>query len=316
MCSVERVVGERYERLPELRDRFIGEAIGLHSVAERDVLLVEDLLLLLTHRASEQVGGAEAVPGELLGDRHDLFLINDQPVRITEYFRESFLKLWVNRDDLLAAVLSVGVVVVRVDAHGTGSIQGDNCRDVVEACRRHRTQQRPHRTTVELENAEGVPAAQQLVRRFVVEFEILRNDLDAGIRFDCVHTVVDHREVAKAKEVHLQQAKCLAHTHIELGNDRAVLLTLPNRNDVNQRFAAQDDAGGVDSRLALEALKAFGRVDDFGNVCVGVIKIAKLPRLGVARVFGVEDAGQWNVLAHDGWWHCLSDLVTQGIGHS
>ena len=113
--------------------------------------------------------------------------------------------------------------------------------------------------------------AEGAVHRLVVEFEILRNDFDPGVRFDCVHTVVYHREVAKSQEVHLQQAECLANTHIELSDDRAVLLTLPDRNDVNQRLTAQDDASGVHSRLALEALKAFGRVDNFRNVCVGII---------------------------------------------
>ena len=94
--------------------------------------------------------------------------------------------------------------------------------------------------------------------------------------------VVEDREVAQAEEVHLEQAEGLADTHVELRDDRAVLVAAPDRDDVEQRLAAQDDAGGVHARLALEALEALRRVDDLANVGVGLVERAELGRLGVA----------------------------------
>jgi hypothetical protein len=77
-----------------------------------------------------------------------------------------------------------------------------------------------------------------------------------------LEAVVEHGEVAQAEEVHLQQAERLAGTHVELGDDRAVLLAAVDRDDVEQRLAAQDDAGGVHAPLALEPLEPAGGVDD------------------------------------------------------
>ena len=73
---------------PQRLDRRGAVSVGLHAVAERHVLLVENLALLLTHGATQQVGGAQRVSGDPLGDGHDLLLINDQAVRLIEDFRE------------------------------------------------------------------------------------------------------------------------------------------------------------------------------------------------------------------------------------
>src|SRR6185437_90984 len=78
VCAVERVVREREEDVPEGLDRGLRVAVVLHPLGEAGILLVEDLLLLLAHRAAEQVRLAQGVTGELLGDRHDLFLVDDQ----------------------------------------------------------------------------------------------------------------------------------------------------------------------------------------------------------------------------------------------
>ena len=59
MRLVERVVGEGNEDFPELGDRVEAVAVGNHAIAERDKLLLEDLLLLLAHSATKKIGVAE-----------------------------------------------------------------------------------------------------------------------------------------------------------------------------------------------------------------------------------------------------------------
>ena len=69
-----------------------------------------------------------------------------------------------------------------------------------------------------------------------------------------------HGEVAQTEEVHLQQAERLAGTHVQLGDDRAVLLAADNRNDVQQRVTGQDHAGRVHP-LPLQPLQPASGVD-------------------------------------------------------
>ncbi len=90
---VERVAGERQNGVPQGGDRRLREAVVLHALREAVVGLVEDLLLLLTHRATQQVGLAEAVPGNLLRDLHDLLLIHDQAERVLQDVAQRFLEL-------------------------------------------------------------------------------------------------------------------------------------------------------------------------------------------------------------------------------
>ena len=77
---VEGVVGERLEHLPQrvLRRRRV--AVRGHAREEVLLLLVELGLLLLAHRAPQDVGLAEREAGELLRGRHHLLLIDDQAV--------------------------------------------------------------------------------------------------------------------------------------------------------------------------------------------------------------------------------------------
>ena len=282
---VERVVRERDEDVPQRLDRALGVPVGAHPAGERDVLLVEDLLLLLAHRAAQQVRAAERVAGELLRDRHDLLLVHDQAVRVVQDLGQRLGQLGMDRLDRLAPVLAVGVVVVRVGAHRPGPVQRQHRGDVLERVRLHRAQQRPHRAAVELEHPERVTAGEQLVRLRVVQPELLQDDGLAAVRADLLQAVVEHREVAQAEEVHLEQAERLARAHVQLGDDGAVLLAPLDRDDVEQRLGAQDHAGGVHAPLALEALEPAGGVDDPLHVGVGVVERAELPGLGETAVW-------------------------------
>ena len=168
---------------------------------------------------------------------------------------------WIG-DDRLAAVLAVGVVVVGVGAHRAGAVEREDGGDVLEVVRLHRSQQRAHRAAVELEHAERVAAGEQLVGLAVVEAERLELDRLAAVGLDVGEAVVEDGEVAQPEEVHLQQAEGLAGAHVELRDDRAVLLAAHDRDDVEQRLAGQDDAGGVHAPLPLEPLQPARVVDD------------------------------------------------------
>ena len=288
---VEGIVGEGDEDVPQCLDRPVGVAIGLHPLAEGDVLLVEDLLLLLAHRATQEIGVAEGVARKLLRDGHDLLLIDDQAVGVAEDLGEGLSELRMNGHHRLATVLAVGVVVVRIGTHRPGSVEGEDGRDVLEGVRLHRAQERAHRAAVQLEDPEGLAARQQIEGRAVGERKILEDDGLAAVGLDVGEAIIKDGEIAQPQEVHLEQAEGLARTHVELRDDRAILLASPHGDDVHKRLAAQDDACGVHAGLALQALKAPRGVDDLGDVGVRVVQRTELCGLAVARVLLVEDAG-------------------------
>ena len=230
---VEGVVGEREQDLPELVDRDLGEAALEHAGLEAGVLLVELLLLLLAHRAAEVVGGAQGEAGEHLGDRHHLLLVDDQAVGLPQHRLERLGERGVDRLDRLAAVLAAGVLVVGVGTHRTGAVERADGGDVGEDVGLQGAQQRAHARAVELEDAERVAAAHQLVGRPVVEGQLLQHDRLVAVDLDVGQRVLEDPEVGQAEEVHLDESERLAHRVVELGDDGAVLR--PRHDRVRRR---------------------------------------------------------------------------------
>ncbi len=306
---VERVVGERQQDVPQRLDGGGRVAVREHARAESLVLLVELGLLLLAHRSPQDVGLAEGEAGDALRDRHHLLLVDDQSVAGVQDVGERLGELRVDRGDLLLAVLSQRVIGMRVRPHGAGPIQRDDGRDVFEVVGLHQAQQRPHRAAVELEDAERVAAPEQLVGGAVIERQIFEHRPETAVRLDVVEGVIDDREVAKPQEVHLDQPERLGRRVVELGDDLPVLLPLHDRDDVDERFARHDDAGRVHAPLPLQTLEAARRLEHASRIRIGVDHGADVAGLLVALVVLVVDAGQRDVLAHDGRGHRLGELL-------
>ncbi|CAB4950983.1 unannotated protein [freshwater metagenome] len=257
---------------------------------------------------------AEGVPRELLRDSHDLLLIHDEPETLAEDLVEGLSQFKMQGHDRLAAVFAVGVVIVRIGAHGPWSVERQHGGDVVEAVGHHRAQQRAHGPAVELEDPEGVTPAQQFVGNGIVECEGLEHDGVAPVACHMHEAVVEHREVTQAEEVHLEQTERLAGTHVELRDDGAILLAAPQRHDVDERLPTQDHSGSVHTRLPLETLEPLGGVDDLAHVGLGLVERPELSGLAVAGIGGVEGASKADVLAHDRGGEGLGDAVTERVG--
>ena len=134
----------------------------------------------------------------------------------------------------------------------------------------------------------------------------------APVGLDVAQRVVEDGQVAQAQEVHLEQAEGLAGPHVQLGDDRAVLLAAHDRDDVEQRLGRQDHAGRVDAPLPAQALEPTGGVDDLAQVVLALVQRAEVRGLLVARVGLVEDPRQRDVLAHDRRRHRLGQLLPHG----
>ena len=280
------VVGERHQRVPQRLDRPGAVALLLHTGLEAGELGVEDLLLLLAHRLAQQVGPAQREAGHLLGDLDHVLLVDDEVVRRPEDLLERLGQLGVDGRGRLAAGLAHRVVGVAVDAHRARAVERDGRRDVLERRRLHLAQQGAGAAAVELEHPERVAALQDLVGLGVghVLGQDLEVDLLAPVGADVLDGVVEDGQVAQAQEVHLDQAQRLAAGVVELGDDLAVLLTAHDRDEVDERLAAHDDAGRVHAPLALQPLQAQGGLDDLLGRLVLLVQRAEVGALVVARM--------------------------------
>ena len=122
MRFVERVPGERHEDVPDGLGRLLGIAVFLHTGEERHLLLGQHLGLLLAHGSAQHVGSAERVASQDTRGRLHLLLIHDQAIGLVQHGGQRLGHLRVDRGDLLQAVLTLGVVVVRIDIHRARSV--------------------------------------------------------------------------------------------------------------------------------------------------------------------------------------------------
>ncbi len=218
---------------------------------------------------------------------------------------EDRLEVGVLVGDRFETVLTVREGDVHVHAERARAVQREEGGDVLEPGGPQLADQRLHPGRVELEDPEGVPGGQLLVDRRVVhvaeEGGVVEVDLDAAVGTDVVLGVGDDGEVAQAEEVHLEQAQRLARAHLVLGEGLA-LVGAQQRHDVGQRLRADDDRGGVDAVLALQALERLGGVEHPSRVRVVLVGIAQLRRL-------LEGLLERRLLALDRWRHRLAQPV-------
>ena len=316
MRPVEGVIRERDEDVPDSLDCALGVAVGPHPGRERLELGVQDLLLLLAHGLAQQVRLAHRVPGQLLRDEQHLLLIDDQAVGVVQDVGQRLGQLRVDRHDRLAPGLAVRVVVVRVGAHRARPVQRVDGGDVLEPVRPHRPQQRPHRAALELEHPERVAAGEQVIGGLVVERQGLQVDRDALVRLDAGQRVVQDRQVAQAEEVHLEQPEVLAARVVELGDDRAVCLPLPDRDVVEQRLLAHDHAGRVHAGLPDQSLQPAGGLQHLLDLGLGLVQGPDLARLAVPGWSASKMPGQRDVLAHHRRRERLGDPVAERVGEA
>jgi hypothetical protein len=128
---VEAVAGEEGHEVEHLAGHLAIHAARHRAGHEPLLLLVHDRLVFFAHRAAEQVGAAQAVAGQHLGDLHDLLLVDDDPVGVLE----DRLQLRVDVVDRLAPVLAVDEVVDHPALERAGPVERDRRHDVLELVR-------------------------------------------------------------------------------------------------------------------------------------------------------------------------------------
>ncbi len=243
--AVAREFLDKFEdrrRLPGINALFLG------ALDETRALAVHLLLLLLAHRTAQQIRLAERVTGKDLRDLHHLFLVDDDAVSLLQRSLERRMEIVRRRQALLA--LDIGRDVL----HRTGAIEGHERNDVLEAVRLHRAQCLAHAGRFKLEHADGRALAEHCKGLFVIERQIVRVDVAAGVA-DETRSPVDDRQRLEAEEIEFDEACRLHPLHIVLGGGKVRARIAVERRQLVERAVADDDPCRVCRCMAVKPLK-------------------------------------------------------------
>ena len=164
---VEAVAGELLHLVEELARTLLLHP-ALDGALDEDVALHRHLFgLLFAHGATQQVGAAETVAGDHLRDLHHLLLVAHDAVR----FRKDRLEPRVQIFDALAAMLPCDVG--RNQLHWSRPIHCVQRNQVLETRRLRLHAHVAHSARFELEDRIGTAFGENLVRRRIVERELV-----------------------------------------------------------------------------------------------------------------------------------------------
>ena len=176
MRFVEAIAGELGHLIEDLLGLARCDAARHRAFDEGFALGVHFRLDLFAHCAAEQIGAAQRVARQHLGDLHDLFLVDHDAVG----FLQDLLKRWVQVVGLLLAVLYRNVA--RDVLHRPGTVQRDDGDNVFEAVGAQLLQHVAHAGAFDLEHPDRVTARQELVGGAVIEWQVGEIEIDAARR--------------------------------------------------------------------------------------------------------------------------------------
>ena len=270
---IEGVTGERFDEVEDAGGESGRVALLLRPGDELVALRRHDLRDLLAHRLAEDVGLAQRVPAERLGDQQDLVLVDDDAVRLLQDFLETVV--WVL--DRRAAVLRLDERVYVL--HRAGAVECDHGGDVGDGVRLEIADVAAHATALELEHAERLAGREQFKRAGVVLRYVGKGEMLAAGLGDHRHGAVKDRQVGEAEEVHLEETDVGDRPHGELRGRRGVVVIGRGplqRDVVGERVFRYDDAGRMGRSVSDGAFEVERGVDDLPARVVGVAQACKL----------------------------------------
>ena len=256
---VEAVTGEFFEQIENLVRLGLRDIVLLLATLDENGALPGHFFgLFLAHRAAQQVRAAQSVACQHLRGLHHLLLINQNTVGLAR-----------NRFEQRMFVFDIHFAVAAPDefgdqVHRSRTVERHQRGDVF-----HRTDLKfaaeiAHPARFQLENAERVRLVQQIVRPGVVERQIVDGHLDAFDLPDHFARVANDRERFQPQKIHLQQTEVADRPHRVLGYNGAVVVRL-QRQQVDERLVADDDARGVHGGVAREVFENERGVDEFAR---------------------------------------------------
>ena len=211
MAFVEAIAGELVHQIKYIFGLVAIDVISDGAFDEACTLRVHFGLDLFTHGPAQQIGVTQTIARHHLGDLHDLFLVDNHPIGLSQNF-------------LQAGVQIVGRLTAGFDVaefwnviHRAGTVQGHHGDDVFKAIRPHLAQGVAHARAFKLENTNCLAVGDQIVGRGIVQGYAVEIKLrHPGA--DHIHGPVQHGQSFQAQKIKLHQARRLHPFHVELGH--------------------------------------------------------------------------------------------------
>ena len=172
MGLVEPVAGELGHLVEDVRGPAFGDPTGDRAFDKSLALFVHLRLDLFAHGLAQQVGAAQGIPGQFLGDLQHLFLVDHD----AEGFLEDAFQGRIQVVDFLVAVLAPDVAGNVI--HGTGAEERDHGDQLFEGIQVQLAEHILHARAFQLEHARGVGPAQHFKGRRIVQREAEEVQLD------------------------------------------------------------------------------------------------------------------------------------------
>lgn len=265
MGFIEAVLGKLFDVVEDGAGEFGFDLVGLFAAGYKFFALGGHYFgFLFAHGAAEDVALSEGEAGEGLGGLLNLFLVDDDAVGFVEDgFEQGVVVLYV-----FGAVFAAGEAFDEL--HGAGAVEGEDGDDVLYAVGGDLAEGVAHAGGFELEDADGVAAGEELVDFGVVEGQFFGVNFDSVVAFDEGAGFVDDGEVFETEEVHFKEADGFGGVFFELDDGEFFFGFAGERDDVDERFFADDDAGGVHAGVAGKAFEEAGVFHDATGVGLGV----------------------------------------------
>ena len=314
MGFVEAVTGELLHQVEDRAGGFGIHALGAGAVDEDAALALHLVGLLLAHGPAQQVGVAQRVTGQLLGDLHHLLLVDHDALGLAE----QRLQIRVQVLGFLAPVLALYVVGNQV--HGPRPVERDQRNDVFQPVRLQLGGQLAHARRFHLEHRRQVSAGKALVGGLIVDgnlqdFQRIFIGRFAGV--DHLHRPIDDGQRTQAQEVELHQTHVFQILHVELGDQATTAVLAVQRHEFGERLGGDHHTAGVLAHLPGQALELQRQVDDFLDILFLLIGLLELGNLD-QRVFqfGMPGAARF-ALERGGTGNHLGDAIaeTEGMTH-
>src|SRR5215469_148738 len=272
---IETVSGEFLHQVKDANRFLVRDFVLLAAGQEFSALSRHFLFLFLPHGSTEDIGFAKREAGQAVGNLHDLFLIEDDPVG---FFEDVFeLREFVR--DLRLAVLAVDEVIDHAALNGTRTVEGVERGQVFDARGLITAEDVAHAVRFELEDGGGFAARKESVGGFVVESKAVEIDGNAAVVLHHFDSVVKNGERSQAKEIHFEEADAFERVHFVLGGD-FVATCFVDGDKFGQRLRRNNDAGSMCGGVTRETFKAHRDVHQIFELLITLDSGLELRRFG------------------------------------
>ena len=287
MRFVKAITGEFLHQVKDF-DRQLTVYTALPRPFFKGAALLSHLLrLFLTHRTTQHIRAAEGIAGKLLGNLHDLFLVQDDAISWLQYRFQAFvLPLHVRIRYLFATVLTVDKVIHHPRLQRPRTEQRHQRDHIFEAVGLQTLDQILHTARFKLENGGGFRTLQHIEAFFIVERD--RGDIQrplavllaAGV--DHLQRPVNDGERTQAEEVELHQPGIFNVVFIKLGNRMLARFVAVKRGKIGNFSWRDHHPTRMFTGVTGDPFELTRHVDQRFNLFVRLINFRQL-RLGFKR---------------------------------